>query len=84
MHCGIKRASVLLAILSFIVAWAYLIDAKPMYTCNFLGLGADKVAASKALPVGKATIRYEFAYAGGGLGTGKIHKVTIELGEVEK
>jgi arylsulfatase len=29
-----------------------------------------KVAAPKALPAGKATIRYEFTYDGGGLGKG--------------
>ncbi len=48
----------------------YLKDGKPTYTYNFLGLKAYKVTAPKALPAGKATIRYEFAYDGGGLGKG--------------
>ena len=48
----------------------YFKNGKPTYTYNFLGLSAYKVAASQALPPGKATIRYEFAYAGGGLGKG--------------
>ena len=48
----------------------YLKDGKPMYTYNFLGLKAYKVAGPKALPAGKATIRYEFTYDGGGLGKG--------------
>ena len=48
----------------------YLKDGKPTYTYNFLGLKAYKVAAAKALPAGKATIRYEFTYDGGGLGKG--------------
>lgn len=48
----------------------YLKEGKPIYTYNFLGLAADKVAAPKAMPAGKATIRYEFVYAGGGLGKG--------------
>lgn len=48
----------------------YLKDGKPTYTYNFLGLKTFKVASSKALPAGKATIRYEFTYDGGGLGKG--------------
>ena len=48
----------------------YLKDGKPMYAYNYLGLKTYKVAALKALPAGKATIRYEFVYDGGGLGKG--------------
>jgi arylsulfatase len=48
----------------------YLKEGKPTYTYNFLNLAAYKVAAPKALPGGKTTIRYEFAYAGRGLGKG--------------
>ena len=48
----------------------YLKDGKPMYAYNFLGLKTYKVAATEALPAGKATIRYEFTYDGGGLGKG--------------
>ena len=48
----------------------YLKDGKPTYTYNFLGLQRYKVAAKQALPAGKATIRFEFAYDGGGLGKG--------------
>jgi hypothetical protein len=48
----------------------YLNDGKPMYAYNFLGLQTYKVAATEALPAGKATIRYEFTYDGGGLGKG--------------
>jgi arylsulfatase len=48
----------------------YLKDGKPAYAYNFLGLEHYKVAAPDALPPGKATIRYEFAYDGGGLGKG--------------
>jgi arylsulfatase A-like enzyme len=48
----------------------YLKDGKPMYAYNFLGLTTYKVAATEALPAGKATIRYEFTYDGGGLGKG--------------
>jgi Sulfatase len=48
----------------------YLKDGKPMYAYNYLGLKTYKVAATQALPAGKATIRYEFTYDGGGLGKG--------------
>jgi arylsulfatase len=48
----------------------YLKDGKPTYAYNFLGLQTFKVGASEALPAGKATIRFEFAYDGGGLGKG--------------
>ncbi|MGH9670406.1 MAG: arylsulfatase, partial [Terriglobales bacterium] len=48
----------------------YMKDGKPAYTYNWLGLQRYTVAAKQALPVGKATIRFEFAYDGGGLGKG--------------
>ncbi|MCC6428674.1 MAG: arylsulfatase [Phycisphaerales bacterium] len=48
----------------------YLKDGKPMYAYNFLGLKTDKVAATEAVPAGKATIRFEFAYDGPGMGKG--------------
>ena len=48
----------------------YLKDGKPTYTYNWLGLQRYTVAAKQALPPGKATIRYEFAYDGGGVGKG--------------
>jgi arylsulfatase len=50
----------------------YLKDGKPTYTYNWLGLQRYTVAAKQALPAGKATIRYEFAYDGGGVGKGGI------------
>ena len=48
----------------------YVKDGKPMYAYNFLGLEIFKVAADKPLPAGKVTVRYEFAYDGGGPGKG--------------
>jgi arylsulfatase A-like enzyme len=48
----------------------YLKDGKPVYVYNFLGLNLHKIAATQALPAGKATIRYEFVYDGPGLGKG--------------
>jgi len=48
----------------------YLKDGKPTYTYNWLGLKRYTVAAEQALPAGKATIRFEFVYDGGGIGKG--------------
>jgi hypothetical protein len=48
----------------------YMKGGKPVYTYNFLGLERSNVAATQAVPAGKATIRFEFAYDGGGLGKG--------------
>ncbi len=48
----------------------YLKDGKPTYTYNWLGLQRYIVAAKEALPTGKATIRFEFVYDGGGVGKG--------------
>jgi hypothetical protein len=45
-------------------------DGKPTYTYNWLGLNRYTVAAKQALPAGKATIRFEFVYDGGGVGKG--------------
>jgi arylsulfatase len=48
----------------------YVKDGKPMYTYNWLGLKEYTVAGTAPLPAGKATIRYEFVYDGGGVGKG--------------
>jgi hypothetical protein len=43
---------------------------KPTYTYNWLGLQRYTIAAKEAVPAGKATVRFEFAYDGGGIGKG--------------
>jgi len=48
----------------------YMKGGKPIYTYNFLGLKHYRIAAREALPAGKATVRYEFTYDGGGIGKG--------------
>ncbi len=51
--------------------WAlYVKDGVPAYDYNYLGLRRTSVAAAKPLAAGKATIRLEFAYDGGGMGKG--------------
>ncbi|MDO9297951.1 arylsulfatase [Bradyrhizobium sp.] len=67
----------------------YLKDGKPIYTYNFLGLQRYSVAAKQALPAGKATIRFEFAYDGGGIGKGGIGTIlvdgkTVATGRIER
>jgi arylsulfatase A-like enzyme len=49
----------------------YLLNGKPTYTYNWLGLQRYTVASGQKLPPGKATIRYVFDYDGGGVGVGK-------------
>jgi arylsulfatase len=51
--------------------WAlYVKDGIPAYDYNFLGLQRFTVAATEKLRPGKSTIRFEFAYDGGGMGKG--------------
>ena len=51
--------------------WAlYVKDGAPAYDYNFLGLQRFTVAATEKLRLGKSTIRFDFAYDGGGLGKG--------------
>jgi arylsulfatase len=47
--------------------WAlYVKDGVPAYDYNFLGLSRTTIAATDKLAPGKATLRFEFAYDGGG------------------
>jgi arylsulfatase len=55
----------------------YAKDGKPMYAYNFLGLRTFKVVGASPLPAGKATILFEFAYDGGGLGKGGSGKLLV-------
>lgn len=48
----------------------YLKDGKPTYAYNWLGLEQFTVTGQQALPPGKATVRFEFVYDGGGPGKG--------------
>jgi arylsulfatase A-like enzyme len=55
----------------------YLKDGTPTYTYNFVGLKEYTVAATQALPAGKATIRYNFTYDGGGVGKGGTGTISV-------
>src|SRR5207249_4985213 len=66
----------------------YLKDGKPTYTYNWLGLQRYTVAAKQALPAGKTTLRFEFAYDGGGVGKGGmgtllVNGKTVATGRIE-
>lgn len=51
--------------------WAlYVKDGKPAYDYNFLGMQRFTIAADEVLKPGKSTLRFDFAYDGGGLGKG--------------
>jgi len=56
--------------------WAlYARDGVPAYEYNFLGKVRTTIAATRPLPPGKSTLRFDFAYDGGGMakgGTGRL------------
>lgn len=55
----------------------YFKDGKLMYAYNFLGLQHFKVTSDKPIAPGKAVVRYEFSYDGGGLGKGGVGTLFI-------
>ena len=55
----------------------YIKDGKPSYTYNFLGMQRTTIASNEVLPAGKSTVRFEFAYDGGGLGKGGQGKLLV-------
>jgi arylsulfatase len=55
----------------------YLKDGKPAYAYNFLGLQRFAVEATEAVPAGKSTIRFDFAYDGGGLAKGGLGSLFV-------
>jgi arylsulfatase len=48
----------------------YVKDGVPAYGYNFLGLQQSSIVATKPLAPGKATVKFDFAYDGGGPGKG--------------
>jgi len=62
----------------------YVKDGVPAYDYNFLGMQRSSVVATGKLAAGKATLRFEFAYDGGGPGkggTGTIYVNDRKVGE---
>jgi arylsulfatase A-like enzyme len=67
----------------------YLKDGKPVYCYNFLGLQEFKVASTQAVAAGKATIRMNFDYDGGGLAKGGtatilVNGANVASGRIER
>ena len=67
----------------------YLKDGKPSYAYSFIGIEEYKVAAAKSVAPGKATIRLNFDYDGGGLGKGGtatilVNGETVASGRIER
>jgi arylsulfatase len=67
----------------------YLKDGKPAYCYNFIGLQEFKVSAPQAVAAGKATIRMNFDYDGGGVGKGGmanilVNGVKVASGRIER
>ena len=55
----------------------YFKGGRPMYHYNWLGMQRFTVAATEAVPAGKATVRFEFAYDGGGIGKGGLGTIYV-------
>jgi arylsulfatase len=53
----------------------YMLDGKPAYSYNWVGLETYTVSASERIPAGRHTLKFDFAYEGGrgGGGTGTIY-----------
>ena len=52
-------------------------DGKPAYEYNWLGLERFVVESDKRLPAGKATLKLDFVYDGGGPGKGGLAKLSV-------
>jgi arylsulfatase len=61
----------------------YMVDGKPAYTYNWVGLESYTVSSSRKVPAGKHTLTFDFAYEGGrgGAGIGTIALDGEKLGE---
>ena len=70
--------------------WAlYVKDGIPAYDYNFLGLQHYTVASTKKLAPGKTTIKFDFAYDGGGpakggMGTLSVNNEKVAEGRIER
>lgn len=52
-------------------------EGKPTFHYNFLGLDRYTITSSELLPRGKSTVRFDFAYDGGGRGKGGTGTMSI-------
>jgi hypothetical protein len=63
--------------------WAlYLLDGRPVYCYNLLGVQRFKIAGEDAVPQGEHQLRVEFAYDGGGLAKGATATLYLDGEEI--
>jgi arylsulfatase len=67
----------------------YVKDGVPAYDYNFLGLQRTSIVSTKPLAPGRATVRFELAYDGGGPGKGgfgtlSVNGVKVADGRIER
>ncbi len=62
----------------------YVKDGVPGYDYNFLGMQRSSVVGTGKLPPGKATIRFDFAYDGGGPGKGGVGTLFVNDQQVAR
>jgi arylsulfatase len=66
----------------------YMLDGKPAYTYNWVGLEIYTIASDQKVTPGKHTIKFDFAYEGGrgagGIGTIYLDGNKIASGKIEK
>jgi len=60
----------------------YLKGGRPAYSYNFLGLQRTTIAGKQGVPTGKATVKMDFAYDGGGLAKGGLVTLYVNGKEV--
>ena len=53
-------------------------DGKPIFHFSYLSLERYTIVSSEALPQSKSTIRFDFAYDGGGVGKGGTGTLSID------
>jgi arylsulfatase len=56
----------------------YFKNGRPIYHYNWLGMQRFTVAAKEAVPAGKAKVRFQFDYDGGGLGKGGLGTLFVD------
>ncbi|MCA0921425.1 arylsulfatase [Pseudooceanicola nanhaiensis] len=56
----------------------YMMDGKPAFTYNWVGKEQYDIISDTAVPAGEHTLRFEFAYDGGGLGKGGTLSIFID------
>lgn len=55
----------------------YMLQGKPVFTYNWLGIHRYTIASTQKVAVGNAIIKFEFDYDGGGIGKGGIGRIVV-------